>query len=157
MSKYFKSITVEDVYVSVLTAKKVSDENGVLTYKKVEKSFPHTGSVLMDAIGRILLETGCWETEDFAQKLEVGVSDLRGAVRVLTGMPIADFVLAYRMRQAKEWLACTDLSIREVARRCGFRFSEMLSNRFRRYEKMTPKRYRETHRPSNFRELYMWK
>ncbi len=157
MSKYFKLITVEDVYVSVLTAKKVADANGVWTYQKVEKSFPHTGSVLMDAVGRILLETGCWETGDFAQKLEVDVNDFRGAVRVLTGMPIADFVLAYRMRQAKEWLACTDLSIREVARRCGMRFSEMLSNRFRQREKMTPQRYRKLHRPSNFRELYIWK
>lgn len=157
MGKYFKLITVEAVYVSVLEAERVSDSAGVLTYKKVEKSFPHTGSVLIDAMGQILRETGYWSSEDFARKLEVDLRDLQGAMRVLTGMSVAEFVTAYRMRQAKEWLACTDLSIREVARRCGMRFSEMLSNRFRQREKMTPQRYRKLHRPSNFRELYIWK
>lgn len=157
MSALIKTITVDDIYVSILSERRELDAEGNGKWVPVVKQFPPTGSVIMDALGRVLMQTRYWEAAEIAAQLEVDVRDLGGAMRILTGTQTKDFVAAYRLRQAQEWLRCTDLDLLEIARRCGQQFSETLINRFRRDLKTTPITYRRKHRPENFRELYRWK
>lgn len=153
---YLKKITVDDVYVSVLSARRELTPEGDLIRKPFEKDFPHTGSIIMDAVGKLLRETRTWRLADLAERLRVDTNDLYAALRILTEEGADEFISTYRLKQAKEWLACTDLELDEVARRCGLNSPEALMNRFRRREKTTPTRYRKTRRPKNFRELYVW-
>ena len=77
-------------------------------------------------------------------------------MRILTGMLTSDLIMRYRMRQVKEWLSCTDLSISEIASKSPFSGAPALSKHFLKTEGMTPGEYRRKHRPENFRELYKW-
>ncbi len=51
---------------------------------------------------------------------------------MLTGIPLNDMVLEWRMLHAKELLDNKSLSLRDVATRCGFRRNKNLIIAFRR-------------------------
>ena len=49
-----KKIKVEDVYVSVLSRKRVANAEGWTRMEEVSKRFAPTGSIVIDAVGRVL-------------------------------------------------------------------------------------------------------
>ena len=65
-----------------------------------------------------------------ARRLGASEQDVQGFFRILTGMNATDFIGAYRILRAKEWLACTDLPIGEIHKRCGFSSHSSFSRRF---------------------------
>ena len=146
MGTIIKQTTIEDIYVSVLQARLVVNEEGWKRFEPIDKRLQPTGSLIMDAVATILSTTDESEASGLAKRLEVSLRDLNGAVRILTGMLTSDLIMRYRMRQVKEWLSCTDL----------FSGAPALSKHFLKTEGMTPGEYRRKHRPENFRELYRW-
>ena len=128
MEPYFKPITVDMIYVSPLKAKLV-EKDGWEKVLPVDKTVPPTGSVIMDAVADILKHTT---------------------------ISSVDFIIDYRMKQAKELLACTNLDMKEIAKRCGLKWAENLAQRFQKEEKMSPRDYRAKHRPEDYARRYEW-
>ncbi len=63
---------------------------------------------------------GALPVEYYAQELEVSVSDLNGAIKVLAGTSVAKFIEDYSLEMAKYMLAHSKSEIRAVAQRCGY-------------------------------------
>lgn len=156
METKIKQITIDQIYVSVLQARRVVRDDGWERFEPIDKSLPRTGSLIMDTVAAILITTSESTVAGLAQRLGARQQDLIGAMRILTGMPPIDFIRLYRSRQVKEWLTYTDLPISEIARLSPFKSAAALTKHFTKTEGMTPTAYRQKHRPGNFRELYKW-
>ena len=154
---YLKPITVEMIYVSVLQSKLQIRADGGMYWIPVDKSVPKVGSILMESIAELMQSTDCICVQYFAKELNVDAKELSPCIHLLTGQLASDFLVAYRLAQAKEWLACTDLTVTEIAQKCGMKWQSVLTERFKKWEKTSPTAYRRLHRPDNFRELYRWK
>ena len=86
----------------------------------VSKKPVPTGSFILDEIARMLAANVGIDAGRIARRLGASEQDVQGFFRILTGMNATDFIGAYRILRAKEWLTCTDLSIGEIHKRCGF-------------------------------------
>ena len=151
-----KKLTVDDLYVTVLTARRATREGGWTRMEDIDRTPPATGSLVMDAVARILAEDSSVTPEGLARLLDADVADVHAVFRLLTGMPMRDFLNAYRQRQACEWLSCTDVPIEQVAARSGFTSHAVLTRFFVKHLKCTPKEYRRATRPADFRQRYAW-
>lgn len=156
MGKYLKQITAQDVYVTRLKEKTVTNEEGWHKKVPVESQMPQTGSILFDAIGRILFETNLRQPEALAEILEVDAGDLRAAIHLLSGLTTQEFIMAYRILQAQELLECTDLPVDEIARQCGYLATTSFYRDFSKQAGTSPATYRLQHRPWNYKELYTY-
>lgn len=155
MEIYLKPITVDMIYVSPLKAKLVK-KDGWEKVLPVDKTIPPTGSLIMDAVADILKQTTISSVKAIAARLKVNPRELSGAIHILTRRKAIDFILDYRLRQAKEWLACTDLDLKEIALRCGLKWAENLAQRFQKMEKISPRTYRAKNRPTDYARRYEW-
>ena len=153
----FKQITVDMIYISVLKEKLEVREDGGMYWVQTNAIVPRVGSIIMESIGWVLRYSRYIHVRDVAERLEVDEKELSPCIHLLTGQLASEFLVAYRMKQAKEWLACTDLTVTEIAKHCGMKWQSVLTERFKKLENTTPTEYRNTHRPKNFRELYRWK
>lgn len=151
-----KHITPQDLYTSVLTARRVTNEEGWTRMEPVGKRFEPTGSRVMDIIGYALMQDPTADSSRLAAILETDAATLNAVMRLLTGMPARDFIREYRMLRACEYLACTGLDVQTVARRCGSSSHGNFTRLFTERMKQTPQEYRRTHRPADFRERYGW-
>ncbi len=81
---------------------------------------------------------------------ECGVSEsyLSTSFRKETGMTVTDCINKTRIRQALILLNTSDLSIGEVASRCGFPDANYFSRVFRKHQGISPKQYRDRIRKS---------
>lgn len=157
MDTKIPKIGLDELYVTVLESRRVRDEQGREWMENCPKSLPRTGSVILDAVAEVLAKTTYLEFGSVARALGVDPIDLRGVIRILTGMKPLDLIQAYRLRQAKEWLMCTDLTPVEIATRCGFGTKGSFQHFFRKQTGQTPSKFRRRKRPENFRYLYTWK
>lgn len=107
-------------------------------YKKEEP----TGEAIIDEVVSQLRRTKTQRAADIALLMDVRRRDLSIAIELLTGIPLNDIVLEWRMLQAKDLLDDMSLSIGDVADRCGFRHSKNLIIAFRRRWGTTPQAYR---------------
>ncbi len=80
---------------------------------------------------------------DLAEECGVSESYLSTSFRKETGMTVTDCISRTRIRQALILLNTTDLSIGEVAARCGFPDANYFSRIFRRQQGMSPTKYRD--------------
>ena len=151
-----KRITVDDIYQSILTKRRVTNAEGWTRMEPVDHSPRPSGSIVMDAVARLLASDCGTSAEALSLALGIEKTDLRSVFRVMTGMKPIAFLRAYRLRRAQEWLARTDLEVGEIARRCGFATHPMFHDTFVKYVGMTPGKYRRLNRPADFRELYEW-
>ena len=155
---HIQPIPLKEIYISVLKEKRVTNEDGWTRKVPVCHDVRPSGSLILDTAVCALHQTNnILLGYELAEKMGVSTTELSGAIHILTGLRLPEFIIHYRSIQAQEYLACTDLPPKEIARRCGQQFSETLINRFRRDLKTTPITYRRKHRPENFRELYRWK
>lgn len=72
---------------------------------------------------------------------------LSGLFRQTMGMPLHRYLLSYRLKVAKNFLAATDYGISDVCWRCGFTSLSYFIRRFREETGQTPAHYRRTHLP----------
>ena len=54
-----------------------------------------------------------------------------------------DYVNYYRVECASHFLTVTDMTVAEIAQRCGYNDSSFFINQFRKYKGTTPKQYRQ--------------
>lgn len=151
-----KKITADDVYVSVLKARIVTGENGWMRWEPVNKEAPPTGSLIMDAVARALNANSCLSPEDVAKALGTDTKILSAIFQLLTGKFPKDFFNELRLKKACEWLSCTDIPIKEVAKRSGCQSNTTLTRLFQRELHVTPTKYRELHQPKDYAARYKW-
>lgn len=149
-------ISIDEVYISVLKAKLVKNEEGWSKMMPIDHAVRPSGSIIMDAFVRLLNEKRYYFPAEVAEYFQKKVRDLDGAIRVLTGMSLSRFMLLYRLKQVQEYLCCTSLTAIEISSRCGYPNSSTMGYLFRKEFGMTPGMYRQAHRPRNYNELYAW-
>ena len=101
-----------------------------------------TGEVIVDEVLDAVRKTKTQRASDIALLLDVEHRLLNDAFKMLTGMNLSTMIFEWRMLQAKELLDRKDLSVKEVANRCGFKQQKNLILAFRRRWGTTPQAYR---------------
>ena len=152
-------IALEDVYISVLTEKRVTNAEGWTRKEPVSHDLRPSGSVIVDAVVLLLLHNRFRDPKTAVERLAVNGRELSTALHLLTGFTLRSFIEHYRLMEAQEYLACTGLATKEIARRCGYtgRTEEKTFHKmFKLLTGMCVLSYRRQHRPRNFQDLYSW-
>jgi len=101
-----------------------------------------TGDAILDEVVNCLRMTRTIEAADLAILMDVKKSYLYGAMNILTGMPLGDFINRWRLLQARELLRANAASasmsnrtarLTEAAQRCGWRSHRVLLRVAKRY------------------------
>lgn len=156
MGNTLRKYTLDEVYISILTGKRVSNEEGWTKMEPVGQGVCPSGSCILDAVVEALHGSRLRGKSQLARQLGVSANDLNGAIHLLTGLRLVDFIEQYRLMQAKEYLRCTGLAPKEIARRCGFESTAAFYRMFRSLTGMSAGGYRREHRPANYQDLYTW-
>ena len=138
MEKRLRKYTLDEVYISILTGRRVSNEEGWTKIQPVGQSVQPSGSCILDAVVEALHVSRLRGKSQLAELLGVSADDLNG------------------LMQAKEYLRCTGLRPEEIARRCGFESAAGFYRMFRLLTGLSVGDYRREHRPANYRDLYTW-
>ena len=101
-----------------------------------------TGEIIVDAVVDYLKHSTTHSSTDIALLLRVKLVWLSGAMQLLVGLPLQEFVIRWRLMQAIDLLDNPELSVSEVAERTGFRSENYLISVFRRRLGITPYAYR---------------
>jgi len=152
-------IALEDVYISVLTEKRVTNVEGWTRKEPVSHDLRPSGSVIVDAVVLLLHHNRFRDPKTAVERLAVNGRELSTALHLLTGFTLRSFIEHYRLMEAQEYLACTGLATKEIARRCGYtgRTEEKTFHKmFKLLTGMCVLSYRRQHRPRNFQDLYSW-
>lgn len=152
-------IALEDVYISVLTEKRVTNAEGWTRKEPVSHDLRPSGSVIVDAVVLLLHHNRFRDPKTAVERLAVNGRELSTALHLLTGFTLRSFIEHYRLMEAQEYLACTGLTTKEIARRCGYagRTEEKTFHKmFKLLTGMCVLSYRRQHRPRNFQDLYSW-
>ena len=152
-------IALEDVYISVLTEKRVTNAEGWTRKEPVSHDLRPSGSVIVDAVVLLLHHNRFRDPKTAVERLAVNGRELSTALHLLTGFTLRSFIEHYRLMEAQEYLACTGLAMKEIARRCGYtgRTEEKTFHKmFKLLTGMCVLSYRRQHRPRNFQDLYSW-
>ena len=152
-------IALEDVYISVLTEKRVTNAEGWTRKEPVSHDLRPSGSVIVDAVVLLLHHNRFRDPKTAVERLAVNGRELSTALHLLTGFTLRSFIEHYRLMEAQEYLACTGLATKEIASRCGYtgRTEEKTFHKmFKLLTGMCVLSYRRQHRPRNFQDLYSW-
>lgn len=136
-----KLLTIDDLYITPFTARRVYSEDGVISWVPVERKLNPTGVSVIDFVVRSMSEGHC-DFQWMAQRLLCKRRDVRGLVSALTGMDADAFLRAYMFRLADDLLRYTDMSINEVAKRAGFTSASRMAHNFTKHRHITPKEQR---------------
>lgn len=141
-SPFKPSISLDAIYVSPLR----QNEEGLYEVLSLddmqEAEMPKTGSLLLDALAEILAKTAVIGVQDVAEIMQVDYIKLSNAVVLLCDVTLKSLLCEYRMRQVKELIQYTQLSIEEVAKRCGYASASSLSHILKTSENTTFLEYR---------------
>ena len=100
-----------------------------------------TGDAILDEVVNCLRKTRIIAAADLAILMNVKKSYLYGAMHILTGMPLGDFINRWRLLQARELLRLGAEGnennrvkrLESTARRCGWRSYRVLLRVAKRY------------------------
>ena len=100
-----------------------------------------TGDAILDEVVNCLRKTRIIAAADLAILMNVKKSYLYGAMHILTGMPLGDFINRWRLLQARELLRLGTEGnennrvkrLESTARRCGWRSYRVLLRVAKRY------------------------
>ncbi len=90
-----------------------------------------------------------FSTEDLAQSLHIGVRSLQVKMKALFDLSPMDYLRMYRLQQAKQLLANTDISIGLIAEQVGFNSQSYFSRCFKAINQLSPKQFRQQLENSN--------
>ena len=80
--------------------------------------------------------------DDLSRRFFISRAYLTRSFRRVTGVTIVQYLTVIRIRRACQLLKETDLTVTEIANRCGFSNTTYFENVFRRLRGMSPGRYR---------------
>ena len=81
--------------------------------------------------------------EELSEKVNLNRTTLQKVFKEMYGLTINEYRTKSRIQLAKNLLASTDLSITEIAGRCGYTNASKFSEVFKRNEGILPKNWRE--------------
>ncbi|MEN0046251.1 MAG: helix-turn-helix domain-containing protein [Bacteroidota bacterium] len=81
--------------------------------------------------------------EQLAKVAKLGTTTFFKKFKNSTGLSPVDYILKERIKQAKILMLKDQLSLKEIAYRCGFNSYEYFCNSFKKIEQMRPKDYRK--------------
>ena len=81
--------------------------------------------------------------EELSEKVNLNRTTLQKVFKEMYGLTINEYRTKSRIQLAKNLLASTDLSITEIAGRCGYANASKFSEVFKRNEGILPKNWRE--------------
>lgn len=87
-----------------------------------------------------------WTAAAMAERAAVSVSRLHALFQAELGASPRAWLGEVRLRQARDWLATSPVSIAEIAHRCGYADQSALTRAMRRATGMTPAAYRRQER-----------
>ena len=73
----------------------------------------------------------------------VCISHFIRGFKLYTGYTPHEYLLSYRLRQAKQLLSTSSLTIEEIAERCGFNSASHFARAFRSAENTSPTKFRK--------------
>ena len=82
--------------------------------------------IIVDRVVWALRKSSAIESQEIALMLDVDQRYLSHALRLLTGMPLHQIVSEWRILQAQELISEGSLSLRQIARRCGWKSERVL-------------------------------
>ena len=93
---------------------------------------------------RVIRERACEgiSVEDLLRQVPIARRSLEHRMRATIGRSPNEEILRVKLARARQLLATTDLSLSEVAGRCGFRHTEYLSVAFKRQFGIPPGQFR---------------
>ena len=127
----------EDMFITPLRLKRHYSEDGVVSYKELERKTEPTGIKIFDAFLQFLT-AGESDLQGFADRYGLKLNDIDSMVFVLTGMRGVDFRQKYQVWIADQLLRWTDMTIAEVAKRSGLGSSNNLYLTFKREYNLAP-------------------
>lgn len=119
MSHKFPTISVTKLFVSI-DPRPATEEERWMGLPAIVPGYRPSGNTFIDHFMPLLHAGGALPVEYYAKELEVSVSDLNGAIKVLAGTSVAKFIEDYSLEMAKYMLAHSKSEIRAVAQRCGY-------------------------------------
>ncbi|WP_078393833.1 helix-turn-helix domain-containing protein [Shouchella patagoniensis] len=81
--------------------------------------------------------------EQCAADLHYNANYLSSVFKKGTGMTFSDYVADHRLKEAKKWLHDTDIPIKQIAERLGYKNSQNFIRSFKKSTGMTPGQYRQ--------------
>lgn len=84
-----------------------------------------------------------WSIDDINEEFHVSKSHLQKSYKSYFESSIIDDLIHLRMDMAKNLLEETELSIREIAEKCGYSSYLYFTRQFKKFEYITPSAYRE--------------
>jgi len=110
--------TLDDLYITPFTHELTADGLGRTGYTPLERNMNPSGINVLDEYLQALSE-GQSDISTFCARHNAKTSDLDGLIFLLTGMSNVDFRNRWMLRCADELLRHTDMTMPEIARRCG--------------------------------------
>lgn len=135
-------ITVDELYITPFTSRRVYSEDGAISWMPVERNLTPTGQRHLDFIARSMSE-GHADFSWMAQRLRCSTADLCAMIRVLTGMDGRDFRHEYSFRLVDDLLRYTSMTVAEIARRTGFHSASSLCQQYMKYRHFSPDAHRK--------------
>jgi len=90
---------------------------------------------------------------ELASRVHLNEAYFSRAFQQQFGVPPIQFLLEVRLRHAKRLLGESDLTVSEIAYKCGFGSVHYFSRFFKKREQLSPTQYREKHRDTHYIEL----
>lgn len=89
--------------------------------------------------------------DDLCRKFSVSPTYLKTAFRRMYGSSIHRWLIDLRMRQAGEWICCTERPIYQIARDVGYEGMSQFSAAFKKYYGTTPSEFKKMSKTAMFR------
>ena len=100
MSHKFPTISVTKLFVSI-DPRPATEEERWMGLPAIVPGYRPSGNTFIDHFMPLLHAGGALPVEYYAKELEVSVSDLNGAIKVLAGTSVAKFIEDYSLEMAK--------------------------------------------------------
>ncbi|WP_434749464.1 helix-turn-helix domain-containing protein [Paenibacillus amylolyticus] len=88
--------------------------------------------------------------DECATRLHYNANYLSSVFRKETGASFSEYLTRYRLKTAKRWLDESDWTVKEIAERLRYTNPQNFIRSFRKWEGVTPGRYRERKRHADF-------
>ena len=85
---------------------------------------------------------------DLALECNLSQSHLQHLFKQRTGLGLGRLLTEQRMQRAADFLAHTNMSIKEIASTVGYEHTSSFTRAFERHFRQAPRRYRQTHGPA---------
>lgn len=136
--------TLEQLYTPPFAYERKFRPDGSYYWEKLTDLTPATGINVLDDFLRHL-RAGNRVVKSIASLIGIAPAELNVFLKILTGETASGFIRLYMLRQARDILQYTDLTIDEIAKYCGFGNNSNLTQSFTPLVGIPPRLFRKQH------------